>query len=72
LKQNKKIRSETKIFLKRNKAKIGSINFALVGSKIFEATKAKRSKKTNFRLSVQNGSCFALKQKICFGKTGAP
>jgi hypothetical protein len=43
LKRNAKIGSETKNFWKRNKAKIHSINFALVGSEKFEA---KRSEKT--------------------------
>jgi hypothetical protein len=57
LKRKEKIGSETNKFWKRNKAKIRSINFALVGSEKFEA---KRSKKINFfHVSVRNGSRFA-------------
>jgi hypothetical protein len=41
LKRNKKIGSETKNFWKRNKAKVRSINFALVGSEKFEAKRSK-------------------------------
>jgi hypothetical protein len=58
-----KIRSKTKICLKRNKAKIRFINFALVGSE-------KKWKK-----GLQNGSHFAsfrFEATNFFCKTGAP
>jgi predicted DNA-binding protein with PD1-like motif len=40
LEANKKIRSKIKHFLKRNKAKIQCIDFALDGSKKFEAKRS--------------------------------
>jgi hypothetical protein len=62
---NEKIGSKTKNFWKQNKAKIGSINFALVESEKFEEKKQKqvKTRKTKFRLSVQNGSHFT---SFCF------
>jgi hypothetical protein len=73
LKLNEKIGSETRNFWKRNKAKIPSINFALVGSEKFEAKRSKKIKK--FHVSVRNGSRFAsfcFEAKFFFIETGGP
>jgi hypothetical protein len=71
--KTKKKQSETNNFLKRNKAKICSINFALVGSEKFEA---KRSEKNFFFAWACETDLvslrFALKRKIFFCETGAP
>ncbi len=72
-KRNEKIGSETKKLFKQNKAKIRSINFALVVSEKFEAkwSEKKRERKNRMR----NGSRFAsfrFEAKNFFFETGAP
>jgi hypothetical protein len=65
-----------RLLCERNKAKIRSINFALVGSEKFEA---KRTEKKSFLRErakrMRNGSRFAsfrFEAKHFFGETGAP
>jgi hypothetical protein len=73
LKRNEKIGSETKNFCKQNKAKIRTVNFALVGSEKFEAKKSFFSRERAKRM--RNGSRFAsfrFEAKNFFCETGAP
>ncbi len=67
-KQNEK-EAKRKIFRGETKRK-----YALLISLWSEAKNSKRkeAKKNFFRVSVRNGSRFALKRKIFFAKTGAP
>jgi hypothetical protein len=78
LKQNEKIGSETKNFRKQNKAKIGSINFALVGSKKIKEKKAKRSEKKKNKISLECAKrisfhiVFLLRENIFLAKPVHP
>ncbi len=67
--KTKRKRSKTKNFWKRNKAKIRCINFALIGSKKFEAKRSERKRKKNADLVSLR---FTLKRKNFFCETGAP
>ncbi len=62
-KRNEKIGSETKNVWKRNKAKIRSINFALVGSEKFEAKWSEKKRKKN---SFSTWACETHAKRISF------
>jgi hypothetical protein len=68
----RKNRSETTNFWKRNKVRIRSINFALVGRTKFDA---KRSKKVSVPNQCETADLVSLRftlKEIFFCETGAP